>query len=268
MAPLTRHGGLPFGSLVAIALVRTSVLLPVGYAVARIVDVQRRQRAALADANARLARYATTLESIAAERERHRLAHELHDTLAHGLSGIAVQLEAMLALWAAKPDTVRAMLGDALTATRTALSESRRAIKALRAHPLEDMGLAQALRQLAESAAKQSGLELSIEIPATVENLDSDTEHAIYRIASEAIANILRHAQARRIDFKMTDDGHRVQLTIADDGRGFDATRPAGEDRFGLYGMQERARLVGAELVIDSAPGKGATLQLNVRRQH
>lgn len=268
MLPLTQRGGLSLQSLGAIAFVRTVVLLPVGYTVARIVDVQRRQRAALAEANARLARYATTLENIAAERERHRLAHELHDTLAHGLSSIAVQLEAMLALWSTKPDTVRTMLCEALTATRTALSDSRRAIKALRARPLEDMGLAPALRYLAESTAAHVSLDLSMELPMAVEGLESETEHAIYRIASEAVANVVRHAHARRLTFTMTDDGRNVQLTITDDGRGFDMARPTDEGSFGLYGMQERARLIGAELFIESAPENGTTLRLSVRRDH
>jgi len=268
MTPLIQYGGLSLASLVAIAVVRTAVLLPVGYTVARIVDVQRRQRAALAEANARLARYATTLEGIAAERERHRLAHELHDTLAHGLSSIAVQLEAMQVLWHTKPDTVHNMLGEALAATRTALSESRRAINALRARPLEDMGLADALRHLAESATKQSGLELTLELPAAIEDLDSETEHAVYRIASEAIANVVRHAHAHQLSFKMVDDGQVVRLTITDDGRGFDATCPSDEGHFGLYGMQERARLIDADLIVESAPAQGTTVRLSVRRRH
>lgn len=267
MLPLTQRGGLLPTSLLAIALVRTSVLLLVGYAVASLMDVQRRQRAELAEANTRLARYATTLESIAAERERNRLAHELHDTLAHGLSSIAVQLEAMMALWATKPDTVRTMLSDALVATRTALSESRRAINALRARPLEDMGLAPALRHLAESTTTHAGVELALQLPTMIEGLDSQTEHAVYRIASEAVANVVRHANAQHLTFAVTDDGHSLQLTIADDGCGFDTARPVDEDHFGLYGMHERARMIGAGLVIESAAEKGTTLRLSVRRQ-
>lgn len=267
MLPLSKQGGLSPTSLLAIALVRTIVLLPVGYAVARLMDVQRRQRAELAEANARLARYATTLESIAAERERNRLAHELHDTLAHGLSSIAVQLEAMMALWTTKPDTVRTMLSDALVVTRTALSESRRAINALRARPLEDMGLAPALRHLAETTATHAGVELALQLPITIEGLDSETEHAVYRIASEAVANVVRHANARRLTLGVTDDGHSLQLTITDDGRGFDTARSTDEGHFGLYGMNERARMIGAELVIESAVEKGTTLRLSVRRK-
>jgi len=268
LLPLVARGGPPLSALLAIVLVRTIVLLPVGYAVARLMDAQRRQRADLAEANARLARYATTLESIAAERERNRLAHDLHDTLAHGLSSIAVQLEAITALWTAQPDKARAMLTDALATTRTALNESRRAIGALRASPLEDMGLAQALRHMAESTATRAGLELDLDVPATLEGLDSETEHAVYRIATEAIANVVRHAEAQHLIFKIDDDGHAVRLTVADDGRGFDTARPTDDGHFGLYGMHERARLIGAELNVDSAAGKGTTLRLTVRRKH
>lgn len=269
MAPLVQHGGLPLASLLTIAMVRTIVLLPVGYTVARIMDVQRRQRAELAAANARLARYATTLENIAAERERNRLAHELHDTLAHGLSSISVQLEAMMALWNSKPDTVRTMLSDALMATRTALSESRRAIKALRARPLEDMGLAPALRQLAQSTATQAGLELDLDLPTTIEGLNLEAEHAIYRIAAEALANVARHANAQRLVFRITDDGQSIELTVVDDGRGFDPARSTdAEGHFGLYGMHERARMIGAQMRIESAADKGTTLRLGVRRKN
>lgn len=267
MLPLVERGGPPLSALLAISLVRTIVLLPVGYAVARLMDAQRRQRAELAEANARLARYATTLEGIAAERERNRLAHELHDTLAHGLSSLAVQLEAMTVLWKSQPEKVRAMLTDALSTTRTALSESRRAISALRASPLEDMGLAPALRQLAESCAARAGLELTLDVPAAVEGLDSQTEHAVYRITSEAIANVLSHADARHLTIKIEDSGPSVQLIVSDDGRGFDPTQSIDDGHFGLYGMHERARMIGAEFSVDSAPGKGTTLRLGVRRK-
>ncbi len=110
--PLAGRGGLLALTLVVIALVRGLFFLPVGYAVARLVDAQHRQREALASANARLARYASTLEQLAVSRERNRLAHELHDTLAHGLSSLAVQLEAMSVLWKSRPETAQAMLAD------------------------------------------------------------------------------------------------------------------------------------------------------------
>jgi signal transduction histidine kinase len=249
-------------TLVVIALVRCIFFLPVGYAVARLARAQREQRAALAEANARLARYAATLEELAVSRERGRLAHELHDTLAHGLSSVAVQLEAMRALWRSQPEAARGMLSEALQTTRNALGEARRAIGALRASPLQDLGLADAVRALARSEAARGGLVLDLEVDS-FEEQDGDVEHAVYRIAAEALANVLRHAQARGVNVKL----QRGRLLVADDGRGFDAAAPLDEGRFGLYGMRERARMIGAALDIESVPGKGTTVRLTLPRR-
>jgi len=262
--PLVASGGPPALTLFVIALVRCLFFLPVGYAVARLARAQREQRRELADANARLARYASTLEQLAVSRERNRLALELHDTLAHGLSSVAVQLEAMRALWTSQPEAARTMLADALAATRTALGEARRAIGALRASPLEDLGLARAVEALARSEAARGALELDLQVPASLEGLDTDKEHGLYRIAAEALANVVRHAQARRVSVKLEQAGSRVHLQVDDDGRGFDPAARTHDGCFGLYGMQERARIIGAALEIESAPGKGSTVRLTV----
>jgi len=257
--PLADRGGPPALTLVVIALVRCLFFLPVGYAVARLARAQREQRAALAEANARLARYASTLEELAVSRERGRLAHELHDTLAHGLSSVAVQLEAMRALWKSQPEAARGLLAEALEATRTALNEARRAIGALRASPVEDLGLARAVRALAETEAARGGLALDFKEELT-QKLDGEVEHAFYRIAAEALANVVRHAQARSVTVKL----EQGRLLVADDGRGFDPAAPLDDGRFGLYGMRERARMIGATLEIESAAGKGSTVRLTV----
>ncbi len=253
-------------TLVAIAVVRALFFLPVGGAVARLMDAQRRQRAALAEANARLARYATTLEELAVTRERNRLAYELHDTLAHGLSGLAVQLEAMSALWATQPETARTMLTEALAATRTALQEARRAIGALRASQLENLGLARAVRELAEATAARTGLQLDLHTPETLDGLSPEAEQALYRIAAEAVANVARHAEARRLTIRLEASDPHVRLLVQDDGRGFDPATASDTGRFGLYGMRERARIIGGELEIVSAPGRGTAVRLTVRR--
>lgn len=258
MLPLAGKGGPPVLTVAVISVVRCLFFLPVGYAVARLARAQREQRAALADANARLARYASTLEELAVSRERGRLAHELHDTLAHGLSSVAVQLEATRALWESSPQAARGMLAEALKATRTALAEARRAIGALRASPLQDLGLARAVKALAESEATRAGLTLDIQIEFA--ERPGDEEHAIYRIAAEALANVVRHAQARRVSVAL----RQGSLLVADDGRGFDPAAPPDDGRFGLYGMRERARMIGAALEIESAPGKGTTVRLTM----
>jgi signal transduction histidine kinase len=264
--PLAARGGVLSLTLMVVALVRCLFFLVVGLAVAQLAQAQRRQRAALAQANARLARYAATLEQLAVSRERNRLAYELHDTLAHGLSGLAVQLEAMSVLWSSRPETARSMLAEALAGTRTALGEARRAIAALRARPLEELGLARAVRDAAESTACQAGLLLDLHVPSSLEGLSKDTEHAIYRIAAEALANVARHARARRLTVQLEQSKLDASLTIADDGRGFDPAAACGEQCFGLSGMHERAGLIGGELVLESAPGKGTTVRLTLRR--
>ncbi len=146
------------------------------------------------------------------------------------------------------------------------MSEARRAIAALRARPLEDLGLARAVRELAKSTASGAGLALDLRVPDSLDGLDGETEHALYRIAAEALANVARHAEARRLTVRLERSGGCISLFVADDGRGFDPATVRDDKRFGLYGMQERARLIGSELGVESTPGKGTTVGLTVRR--
>src|SRR5262249_53505612 len=191
--------------------------VPVGYAVARFVDGLRRQRQAVAEANARLTHYAATLEELAISRERNRLSHELHDTLAHGLSSRAVQLAAMRAFWDGRPAAARAMLADALAEPRTGLREARRAIAALRASPVEDLGLVRAVRELAASAAARGGLELELRVAESIPGLTEEAEHAVYRVAAEALTNVVRHAAAKHLTVELEGSDPSVKLLVADD---------------------------------------------------
>ena len=158
------------------------------------------------------------------------------------------------------------MLADALAGTRTALSDARRAIAALRARPLEDLGLARAVRAAAEASAASAGLTLDLSVPAWIEGLDSETEHAIYRIATEALANVVRHARARKLTVRLEESGSRISLVVADDGCGFDPASVSVDTGFGLSGMRERSSLIGGELSIESASGRGAKVRLVARR--
>ena len=137
------------------------MMLLAGYVTATLVSVQREQRTALAEAyaqqaeaNEQLQQYATTLEELSISRERNRLARELHDTLAHSLSALTVQLEAVSALWSTRPDRARRLLDQASETARTGLAESRRALQALRASPLQDLGLILAVQELAEGGGQ------------------------------------------------------------------------------------------------------------------
>jgi signal transduction histidine kinase len=260
-----------FRPTTAIGLMTVRVLLfcLLGYVVDRLMTAQRDQRRALAQANARLTAYASTLEKLTISRERNRLARELHDTLAHSLSAVAVQLEAVRSLWDVDPRAAREMLDRSLTMTRDGLREARRAIGALRASPLEDLGLALALQRLARNEGQRAGLTVTVslpESPALVGELPPFVEQGLYRIAHEALDNAVRHAKAAHLRLTLAASREVVILTITDDGVGFDAGAPQPEGRYGLHGMRERAELIGATLAIESEPGVGTTVTVTVPR--
>jgi len=248
-------------------LVRTVLYAMVGYMIVRLATSQRQQRRALAQANVQLAHYATTLEQLATSRERNRLARELHDTLAHTLSEIAVELEATKTVWDTDPLQARAIMERSLTATRAGLTETRRALQALRAAPLEDLGLALAVRSLAESAATQSGATLDWQGPARIEAISPPLEQCIYRVAQEALENAARHAGARHLVVRLAQDQGRLTLQVSDDGCGFEVGKVEPNHRLGLKGMRERAEMVGGILEVDSRPGGGTTVRLAVEEQ-
>ena len=120
------------------------------------------QRRSLEEANAQLRYHASTQIELTISHERNRMARELHDTLAHTLSGLIVQLQTVKAYWEIEPATSQKMLDDALAATRDGLRETRGALKSLRATPLEDLGLSLAIRQLAEEVAARANLDLQV----------------------------------------------------------------------------------------------------------
>ena len=242
--------------------------LIVGWLVVSMMDGQRAQRRQLELANARLSQYATTLEQLTLSRERNRLARELHDVLAHTLSGVAVELEAVRALWDTEPDRARAMLGNSLASTREGLTETRRALQALRASPLEDIGLGLAVRAQAESTAARLGLDLEIEIDEDLGELRSDVEQCFYRVAQESLTNAAQHAGARKIRLALTHGDGRLRLEIADDGQGFDSDQVDQDSQFGLQGMRERAEMIGARFTLDSAPGMGTRIALTYGGEH
>jgi signal transduction histidine kinase len=243
---------------------RTIIFLFTGYVVTRLMAAQRAQRAELAEANARLVHHAETVEQLAVSHERNRLARELHDTLAHTLSALAVQLEAVDSAWDCAPEQARAMLVKAMAGTRSGLTETRRALQSLRAAPLEDLGLALAVRNLAETTAARGGMTVEVAVAEEVEGLSPEAEQAIYRIAQEAMANTLRHAQAHRLHVALSRVNGHVRLDVRDDGQGFDPAQAQDGDHFGLRGMQERADLVHGSLVVTSRPGDGTQVRFEV----
>ncbi len=254
-----------FSAVISI-FVRTIVFLAAGQVIARIMRQQREQRQSLIEANRQLRHYAATLEQLAVTQERNRMSRELHDTLAHTLSGLAVQLEAARSLWHSSPERSYAMLEDSLLATRNGLTESRKAIQSLRASPLEDLGLTLALRNLAESAASRSGATLDLEILPNLEKLAPDVEQCLFRVAQEALENIVRHAEAQHIGVRLAREGPCLILNISDDGQGFDPAQVDTDKHLGLTGLQERVAMFSGELEIHSRAGQGTTIRLTLEQ--
>ncbi|MEM7533861.1 MAG: sensor histidine kinase [Chloroflexota bacterium] len=253
-------------SLLGLITVRTGTYILVGYMVVQLMKNQRQQRQALAEANEQLTHFATTLEQLTISRERNRLAREMHDTLAHTLSGTAVQLEAIKTLWDTAPDDVRMMLAQSSEEIRIGLAETRRALLALRASPLEDLGLVLAVRELAESTVDKMGAVLDWQSAGQFEHLVPAVEQGVYRIAQEALANIGKHAAARTVTVQLTQSDDQIVLKIADDGVGFDPGQIDSQHHFGLLGMQERARMIDGQLSIESSLGNGTSIHLVIHR--
>lgn len=253
---------------IRLLFIRSFTFLAVGYLVAIIMRQLRQERQALQEANQRLERFVATQEQLTISRERNRMARELHDTLAHTLSGLAIQLEAVSSLWVQEPDHAHTLLQQSLKVTRDGLKETRQAIQSLRATPLEDLGLIAAIRNHAESATERNGLQLKLELPDNWQSLPPEVEQCIYRIMQESVENIVRHAQAKTIEVKLTQTPTGLELDIKDDGVGFDPKTRETATQFGLRGMRERAQLIGARLDIDSARNTGTHIRLVWQATH
>ena len=257
-------GDMPLEGPLTFALIQAVVVLAVGLSISYLLTRLRRQQRSLEEANTLTRHYASTLDQLATSRERNRLARELHDTLAHAMSGLSVQLETIDAYWDVDRTLAKTFLETALKTARSGNEETRRALKSLRASPLEDMGLVQALRTLSEGAAARAGLKVDISLPETCEILSPDVEQSVYRVAQEAITNVINHARATHLYLTLSTTHGKITLTVKDDGVGFDTAKTNQTHQFGLTGMKERAHLCGGEIFVLSQPGSGTTIKLTI----
>jgi signal transduction histidine kinase len=257
-------GDPPFQGVLVVILIQTVVFLAVGFSISFLMSRLRAQQQSLEAANIRLTHHASTLEQLATSRERNRLALELHDTLAHTLSGLSVELETLKAYWDVDRETAHKLLDQSLKTTRLGLEETRRTLKALRASPLDDLGLPLALSKMVKDAASRAGFALDMPEIIMLPPLSPDVEQCIYRVAQEAVTNVVKHAKAKKLEVKLEPENDKIKLTVRDDGIGFDIKGNGGTGHFGLAGMQERARLAGGDLEITSRPGDGTTVRLTV----
>jgi two-component system NarL family sensor kinase len=199
--------------------------------------------------------------------ERNRLAREIHDTLAQGLTGIAMNLETADALFESGDETGRyqTFLQNAIRLTRTTLEEARRSVLDLRAAPLEGYSLSEALNNLAEPYRREQRIHIIVSATGKHLPIPARIEVGLYRIAQEALANALHHARPSTVNIRLKLARDFVELVVEDDGGGF-ALESIPEGRFGLVGMNERSRLLGGDLVIQSALGNGTRITARIPR--
>ena len=201
--------------------------------------------------------------------ERQRLAGEIHDTLAQGLTGIITQLEAAEQAREA-PEAQRSHVERARALARESLSEARRSVQALRPQSLEDSRLPDALSHMARQWSDASSVPVSIETTGAPLPLPAELEVTLFRVAQEALANVAKHARASRVGLTVSYLEDMVLLDVRDDGVGFvvpsesSADSSANGNGYGLTAMRRRLKLVGGTLEIESSPGSGTAINASV----
>ena len=217
--------------------------------------------AAIAIENARLHERSRELSIV---EERNRLARELHDSVTQQLFAVTLAAQSASELLARGEDGAGTELERVQALARGAMDELRSVVFELRPVALEAEGLASALRKHVEVLRRVSGTPIELRI-AAAPALRAPASAQVFRIAQEALQNALRHADATRIEVVLEDGGGTLALVVADDGRGFDPAAPDVRGRrLGLTSMQERAADLGGRLVVDTRPGAGTTVRLEV----
>ncbi len=208
---------------------------------------------------------------IAQEEERGRVARELHDETSQSLTGLSLNMQALMQIANASDfgdAAFKAKLEKAHNITLQLSSEISKIMKSLRPIALDSLGLGPAIRQFAESRLQPVGINVSATYEGMEERFPSEVEFGLYRIAQGSIANIAWHSQAKNAVISVRSTSAELIMQIEDDGNGFDASRPIEVDESGrgrgLFSMKERASLLGGTCDIQSQPGKGTKITVKV----
>jgi signal transduction histidine kinase len=197
------------------------------------------------------------------EAERRRLARDLHDGIGQLLTALKQQLHVVEHSAGSLPEDARARLRDAVELTAQALHETRELSRLLRPQILDDLGLEPALRWLTRTFTERSGVAVQVDLIGLEERVPPDVETLAYRVVQEALNNVAKHGGAARAQVLARCEGGELELVIADDGRGFDATAAPGEGS-GLRGMRDRVELFSGTIDVASRPGRGTRITARV----
>ena len=198
--------------------------------------------------------------------ERGRLAREIHDTLAQGFISIVTHLEAAEDVLSLDGETGQKHLDQARRTARESLVEARRLVRALRPELLESSSLPEALERLAQRWSESSGVSADVSVAGDAKQLPQELQVTLFRVAQEALSNAQKHAGASRVDLTLSYIDDLVLMDVQDDGVGFDTTLTTNgtEGGFGLRAMRERIQQVDGKLLVESTPGEGTTLAVEL----
>jgi signal transduction histidine kinase len=270
--------GFPVQLLRAITAVAASIFV-VRFLRSFEVETQRRiaelQAARVEEAERREALHGQLLGQIVAaqEAERQRIARELHDATGQSLTALGLGLRGVASALPSDSAPAAARLRQLETMAAASLDELRQLIADLRPSHLDDLGLPAALRWYAKQVQERTGLEVCVEIEGRQQALSSPVKIALFRIAQEALNNVIKHSGASTARLQLAFSNGQVRLLIHDDGCGFApparrgsavAGASAGRPAWGLLGMQERAELLGGEFHVESAPARGTSVSVVV----
>lgn len=261
---LTRERGeVPWPAVAAVGVIAAGTLLSVAY-MASVVRQSRERQRLIEQLQATRAELAAAERQAGTLAERQRLARDLHDSLTQGFASVVLLLEAAEeSLASGRP--VDRHIHQALRSARDNLAESRRVVWALRPRPLAAQPLPQALQELTGRLAEETGLQAETLVTGSARPLPAQVEEALLRIGQEALANVRKHAAASQVTLTLSYLDDAVTLDVHDDGVGFDQTATvAAGGGLGLRAMGERMEGLGAHLVVESAPGQGTTIAVEI----
>jgi NarL family two-component system sensor histidine kinase YdfH len=216
-------------------------------------------------AHRQLADYAGRVEDLTLAAERQRMARELHDTLAQGLAGLILQLEAASShLSEGRPERAQTIIRQAMARARTTLADARHAIDDLRHGQADPLDLAEAIHAEVDRFTSATGIPCALDLALHIPLPDAVYGH-VQRAVAEGLMNVARHARASQVWVEVVSLDDHVEIEVRDNGAGFDpAAVEAQAGHYGLLGMRERARLAGGTLEVSSTPGRGTALRLHL----
>jgi len=201
---------------------------------------------------------------LAALRERERLARDLHDSLGHALSTIAVQLEAIQRLYRVNPERGAEHIEELKTLTRNSMADLRRSLDGLRAPGLGEQRLSAALQTLSVEVGRRAALEITCRVPPEADALSPAVQETLWRVAQESLSNIEKHARARHAELRFELHLEAATLVVKDDGVGIPPQADTWRGHYGLRGMRERVEGLGGALALTAPAGGGTRVEVSL----